>query len=58
MLSASFDNSPLLGIADIDDDLEKIVKLLDTDYASYRTMARIAVPIRLYPVAYMKQDMA
>lgn len=58
MIISALGDSPLRVVADADGDPARMLMLLDTRYASNRTVSRIAVQTQLYRMRYKGQDMA
>jgi hypothetical protein len=58
IIIAALGDSPLRVVADVDDDPDRMLALLDDRYASSRAASRIAVQTQLYRKTYNGGDMA
>lgn len=58
MIIAKLENSPLRVVIDAEDDSFQMLMLLDSRYASNRTVPRIAIQSKLFRMCYMGQNMS
>ena len=58
MIISALGNAPLRVVIEADDDLHRMLQLLDGRYASNRTVSRIAVQTQLFRMSYKNQNMA
>lgn len=58
IIISSLGDSPLRVVIDADDDPAQMLKVLDSRYASNRTVSRIAVQTQLFRMSYNGQDMS
>lgn len=58
IIISSLGDAPLRVVMDVDDDPVQMLKLLDSRYASNRTVSRIAVQTQLFRLSYTGQNMS
>ena len=58
IIISALGDAPLRVVMDVDDDPSRMLKLLDSRYASNRTVSRIAVQTQRFQMSYNGQDMS